>query len=136
MKPSRAPAATDFHVPVEGVGRFRFGYRKLADEMDIAVEYSLMTKGIDTPTQWLGIMAGAVSQLRVLTVEGPDGWDLDELDPLEDADYAKLLKVHSALREQENSFRKKPAKTLEEGGQGSGEWAGVLVPAQVQPSAD
>ncbi len=136
MKPSRLPAVTDFFVLVEGVGRFSFGQRKMADEMQIAVEYSLMTQGIDTPSAWLSIMAGAMSQLRVLTVTAPEGWDLDEMDPLNEDTYAKIVKVHRALRDQESSFRQKPAEASEESGPGSGEGAGVLVSPKVQPSAD
>lgn len=135
-KPFRTPAATDFFVDVEGVGRFSFAQRKMADEMKISVEYSIMTQGIDTPTVWLGIMAGYQSQLKVLTVSAPDGWDLDEMDPLDDGTYEKIIKVHSALRDKENSFRKKPAQIGEAGGAGSSEGNGVLVPAQIQPGAD
>lgn len=136
MKPSRQPAATDFFVTVEGVGRFSFGQRKMADEMQIAVEYSLMTQGIDTPSSWLSIMADAMSQLRVLTVKAPDDWDMDEMDPLNGETYAKIVKVHRALREKETSFREKPATAGKDSGPRDSEGAGVLVPQEIQPGAD
>ena len=136
MTPSRQPAATDFHVTVEGVGRFRFAQRRMEDEMKIAVEYSLITQGIDTPSVWLTIMGGATAQLRVLTVEAPDGWDIDEMDPLDDETYARIVNVHRALRDQERSFREKKTKAREESRPGSGEGAGVLVPPEIQPGAD
>ncbi len=136
MKPSRQPSATDFFIDVEGVGRFSFAKRKLADEMQIAVEYSVMTQGIPVPSEWLGIMAGAVSQLRVLTVTAPDGWDVDEMDPLDEETYAKIIKVHRALRDKEYSFRKGKAAPVEASGQGNGAEPGVLVSAQVQSGAD
>lgn len=136
MKPSRTPAATDFFIDVPDVGRFSFARRKLDDEMKIAVEYSLMTQGIATPSDWLGIMAGAVSQLRVLTVTAPDGWDVDEMDPLDEDTYAKIIKVHRALREKEHSFRKGAVAPVQASGQGNSAEPGVLVPAQVQPGAD
>lgn len=128
MKPSRQPAATDFFVSVEGVGRFSFAQRRMDDELKIAVEYSLITQGIDTPSAWLSIMAGALSQLRVLTVTAPEGWDLDEMDPLNEDTYAKIVKVHRALREKETSFREKPATAGQDSGPGDSEGVGVLVP--------
>lgn len=102
---SRLPAATDFHVPVDGIGTFSFAKRMMRDELRIAAEFSRLTEGVDSPTPFLATVAGWISQLRVLTVDAPDGWDLDALDPLDPESYAKLLKVHGALREKEDSFR-------------------------------
>jgi len=54
---------------------------------------------------WLMTMGGWLSALRVLTVEAPDGWDLDKLDPLDPETYAKLNAVYDALTAKERSFR-------------------------------
>lgn len=112
----REGRATDFTVPVEGVGTFTFARRTMRDEIKIQVEYARILDGV-TPTAWLEAVGGWLSVLRVLTVRAPEGWDLDALDPLEADDYAKLNRVYSALVEKERSFRRKPAQ----GSEGSGE---------------
>ena len=132
---ARRPHITDFTVPVDGIGTFTFARRKMADEMKIQVEYARMIDGTQ-PTQWLSLVAGWISALMVLTVKAPDGWDLDELDPLDDDSYAKLKRVYDELMLKEQSFRPGHGKARQ------GERAGdsgdntVLVQAEVQPSAD
>lgn len=133
---SRLPNINDFTVPVEGIGAFTFARRKLRDEMAIGSEYSRLTEGVDTPTPWLEAVAGWISTLKVLTVKAPDGWDIDELDPLDPDSYAKLRKVHSALREKEGSFRSAGKKGSQAEGQGVGGDDGVRIPPSVQPAAD
>lgn len=115
MKQQRKPQATDFHVPVEGIGTFVFGKRTMADELAVQREFADILGGVE-PTAWLQTMAGWLAVLRVLTVKAPDGWDLDALDPLEDETYAKLNRVYTALREKEDSFRRGPKPA----GEGSG----------------
>lgn len=132
----RAAAQTDFYVPVEGVGQFRFGKRMMRDEMRINVEYSRLTEGIETPTSYLDLVATWMSTLKVLTVEAPAGWDVDEMDPLDDDTYAKLMKVFTALREKEGSFRRSANKAVAQAGAANSEVAGVLVPPQVPAGAD
>ena len=117
---SRIPNNTDFQVSVDDIGTFTFARRRLRDEMAIGAEVSRLTEGVDTPTPFLAIVSGWVGTLKVLTVAAPDGWDLDEMDPLEDDTYSKLAKVHKALREKEGSFRKNPVKEVEGGGQVGG----------------
>lgn len=104
---ARAPSNTDFVVPVDGIGNFTFGKRRMADELSIQREYASILQGVE-PTDWLQTMAGWFSVLRTLTVRGPDGWDLEALDPLDEDTYAKLHKVYTALRDQERSFRSAP----------------------------
>jgi hypothetical protein len=111
IRKPRAPKPTDFTVSVEGVGRFVFGKRTMADELAIQREYADIIQGVERPTVWLDTMGGWLSALRVLTVSAPDGWDLDELDPLDEQTYANLNRVYEELRNQERSFRggQKPA---------------------------
>ena len=130
----RTPSESDFSVPVEGVGRFVFGRRKMADEIKIQVEYAKMIDGAPA-TDWLALVAGWISALKVLTVRAPEGWDVDEMDPLDDDTYAKMAKVHAALADQERSFRRKPAQGGEVSREGNGNNSGVLVPPAVQPAA-
>lgn len=130
----RQPSETDFYVKVDGVGGFTFARRKMALEIEIQVEYAKMLDGAPA-TEWLALVAGWISALKVLTVRAPEGWDLDELDPLDDDTYAKLAKVHAALTEKERSFRRKPAGVVQGEREGAGQDGGVLVPPQVPPVA-
>lgn len=102
---SRIPSPTDFQIPVDGIGTFTFARRRMRDEMAIAAEFSRLTEGVETPTPYLASVAGWISTIKVLTVEAPEGWDMDSMDPLDEDTYAKLVKVHTALREKEASFR-------------------------------
>lgn len=123
----RPASPTDFIVPVEGVGDFVFGRRKMADHLKIEVEYARITEGV-LPTPWLDKLATWLATLRVLAVRVPEGFNIDELDPLEEETYAKLMKVHIALREKEGSFRRRPAPASEGSGQAEGGQPRVLVP--------
>lgn len=102
---SRTPQATDYRVSVEGVGDFVFAKRTMRDEINVQVEFARIIQGVE-PTQWLQVVGGCLSDLRVLTVKSPEGWDLDALDPLEEDVYAKLVLVHDALIAKERSFRR------------------------------
>jgi len=102
---ARVAQKTDFIVDVKGVGSFTFGRRTMGDELKIQVEFAKMTEGV-TPTPWLEQLAGWIAALRVMTVRAPDDWDIDEMDPLDEAVYAKLFKVFMAFRQKEDSFRR------------------------------
>lgn len=106
----RIAKETDFTVQVDGVGTFTFGRRTMRDEIAIQVEYARIIDGVE-PTAWLQAVGGWLSVLRTLTVRAPEGWDLDNMDPLDDQTYANLSKVYETLNERERSFRRgsKPA---------------------------
>ena len=116
---ARPANKTDFTVDVEGVGRFVFGKREMADEIKIHVEYSRLTEAV-TPTPWLDQVATWMSTLRVMTVRFPGGFDIDELDPLEDDTYQKLMKAHAAFLAKERSFRLNKGAAVEAGGASEG----------------
>lgn len=104
----RAAAQGDFQVDVDGLGSFTFGRRTMRDEFAIAAEYSRVTEGVKTPTDFLHYYARAFSTIKVLQVTAPGGWDVEKLPPDEDASYAQLIGVFDALRAQEADFRRKP----------------------------
>lgn len=130
LQMARSPSATDFIVPVKGIGNFTFAYRTMGEEMKLQVEYARMIDGV-TPTEWLSTVCGWIATLRTLTVRAPEGWDIDEMDPLDDDSYAKIMMVHAALRAKEGSFRRKPDVASPASGQGDVENGGVLVPPEV-----
>lgn len=133
---TRPAAATDFHVDVEGIGHFVFAKRKMSDEAALHVEYSKITQGVETPTAWLQLLGGWMAALKVLTVSAPEGWDIDEMDPLDEDTYENLGRVHLALRTKELSFRKGKTEAGQAKREGAGEGDGVLVSEKVQPGPD
>lgn len=110
---ARQGTATDFTVDVEGVGTFTFARRTMRDEINIQVEFARFIQGVE-PTAWLATVCGWLSDLKVLTVQAPAGWDIETLDPLDDDTYANLSRVHKALRDKERSFRSQPAAGSQE----------------------
>ena len=133
---ARTPAPTDFYVEVEGIGTFSFAKRTMREEMRIGAEFSRYTEGLPVVTPWLDAVAGWMSTLSVLTVKAPDGWSLENLDPLDEDSYAKLARVHAALRLKEDDFRRQAKPGNQAARAGNGEVAGVLVSEKVQPAAD
>lgn len=133
---NRTPADTDFHEEIPGVGHFVFARRTMRDEMRVAAEYSRLTEGVETPTPFLETIAGWIATLKVLIVSAPAGWDLDEMDPLDDDVYARIASVNKALRLREGQFRKAKGTPVQGSGQAAGGHDQLLVSPQVQPAAE
>ncbi|EON2339040.1 hypothetical protein ACLLKL_002010 [Escherichia coli] len=123
---------SDFYEDVDGVGRFRFARRMLSDEIQIQRKYAEYVGGVE-PTAWLATLSEYLSTLHVLTVEAPEGWDIDNMDPLDDDTYAKIARVFVALREREERFRAKPGANGEGQSAQAPEQRGPLVSPDVQP---
>lgn len=104
----RAASQGDYQIQVDGLGSFTVGRRTMRDEFSIAAEYSRLTEGVKTPTDFLHFYAQAFATVKVLQVAAPAGWDVENLDPQEDASYAQLIGVFDAIRAQEADFRRKP----------------------------
>ena len=105
---SRTASPGDYQLQVEGVGSFTFARRKMRDEFAIASEYSRLLDGVPHPTDFLHFYARAFSTVKVLQVSGPAEFDVEELDPQEDASFAQLMGIFTALRAKEADFRLKP----------------------------
>jgi hypothetical protein len=105
---ARSAAPGDYQVSVEGLGAFTFARRTMRDEFAVAAEYSRLTEGVPTPTDFLHFYARAFATIKVLQVVAPAGWGVENLDPQEDASYAQLIAVFDAVRAQEADFRRKP----------------------------
>lgn len=95
----------NFTVTVPDIGSFTFRKRRVPDQVKIE---AMALKFTDGPTDdaELRHIAMAWATLSTLTVEGPKGWDLEEIDPLEQSDTDKMWAVWRALRKQEDTFRK------------------------------
>ena len=127
---------TDFVEPVEGIGTFTFAKRDMRDTFRIRAEYLRLTEGVPAEEgDWLDIVAHHMAALKVMTVDAPEGWDVDRMDPFDPESYARILAVGSALRGKEMTFRK-PGAGVPAGGEGAGADVRPVVPPDVQPGAD
>lgn len=133
---ARAASTLDYPVEVEGVGTFIFGRRTLKDELRIQAEYSRITEGVDTPTLMLYTLGIAIATIRILMVQGPVDFDLDALDPVEEDTFTQLQAIYEGVKAKEYSFRKKSGKGSKADSTPDVEVDGVLVPTEVQPSAN
>lgn len=137
---SRPAASSDFTVDVEGLGTFVFGRRTGRDRFRMAAEFHRLTEGLDVGDSEFGLVADAFVTIKALLVDGPaeitSMLDLEapaSMDP--DAD-AMLLRVFFALRQKELSFRPGAREDGKAARPGDGRDDRVLVPQEVQPSAE
>jgi hypothetical protein len=94
-----------YPLDVEDIGRFVFRKRRVPDQVKIEAAAHRMTDGPIDDVDLQNVCI-AYQTLKHLTVESPEGWDLEDIDPLDAEDTAKMWKVWGALREQEGRFRK------------------------------
>jgi hypothetical protein len=109
---SESPPVDDVDVFVEtvkGVGDFTFRRRNMRWELKTRVEFRRLSEG-EQLDEMTTLFIEAIADLKVLIVSGPAGWTpqgLDDMDPFDDATIGKVLKVWSALRGKEETFRKR-----------------------------
>jgi len=106
-------------ISVSGVGDFEFRQRTMRDEMRIAAEYSRLTEGVATIAPWFDALATRFATLKVLLSIAPEGWDIEELDPLDSESYRKIAAVFEALASAEARFRRQPGQSGAEAGERS-----------------
>ena len=107
---SRIASPADFFIDVPNIGRFNFARRQIGDVFRIRGRYNQLTEGFyDAEGRMADLVALAYVTIQTLLVSGPDGFDIDALDPLMDDDFdTKLLSIWRALRDKELSFRPQP----------------------------
>lgn len=94
----------NFTVTVEGVGDFVFRRRTLDSQFKILAAAVRMLGG-ETVAEHLHMMAVAVETVRHLTVTAPDGWSIEDIDPLDQEQIDRVLLVFGRLRAAEDTFR-------------------------------
>lgn len=103
---AHTPTLLSFAVP--GVGEFEARKRTFGDEAKVELATRQMLGGAkladDDDLRWY---CRVFCTLRVLLVTKPDGWDLDDLDPLDPDDIGSALSVFGGLRAAEDDFRKR-----------------------------
>ncbi len=93
-----------YHVDVDDIGTFTFRRRVIRDQIRIEAEaFRILGGPIDDAD--LHHIALAMATLSTLTVTAPKGWNVEELDPLERSETAKLWSVYGGLRAAEEKFR-------------------------------
>jgi hypothetical protein len=129
---AREAQDSDFQVEVEGFGVFQFARRTVKDSFKIRGRYAQITGGnYDEKGRAADYSALAFVTIETLLVDAPRSFSLDA-DPLMDEKWdVPFMRVFSALRTKELSFR--PAK--DEAGEGTragnGEHVPPVVPADV-----
>lgn len=98
-------AKPDFQVDVEGIGQFTFRRRTIRDQMRIEGEVNRILGGSVTDNITLSTLSLYYATVSVLTVQAPTGWDMEEMDPLDDATFSKIADVFRSLRTAEEKFR-------------------------------
>ena len=124
-----------FVVSVPDVGVFEIRKRTLRVQMGIHAELNRLTEGapLATLSDWFIDLCSLVAELKGLIAKAPDGWSMDDIDPLDDG-YDRLRVVYRAIRIQEDSFRAK-AKRPEEESPSTGGQPAMVVPGSVPAPA-
>lgn len=98
-------AEKTYVLDIDGIGRFVMRRRNFALELRIAAEVNRIVGGQNEVSEWLMGLAQMVAALKVLVVEGPKNWDIDEMDPDDPDSYAALYKIIQEVRQREATFR-------------------------------
>lgn len=98
-------AGDGFTVSVPGIGDFVFRRRAIRDQLRIEAEARRILGG-PTDDDTLHGLALQMATLGALTLNTPEGWDLEDLDPLDPTAILQITEVHRALREEEDRFRR------------------------------
>lgn len=93
-----------FKVPVAGIGEFTFRRRTVRDQPGIEAEADRILGG-PVSDRAIERAALAIATLSRLTVQAPEGWELDAIDPLDEAAVRGMFEVHKELRAAEERFR-------------------------------
>jgi hypothetical protein len=106
-----------FVVDVDGVGSFECRRRTMRVEVARQAEFCRLTEGLQSiPEEFAGV-CNFLAYLKVMIAKGPDGWDVDDVDPEDQEQLKKLREVHAAIQTAERRFR----AGAKSDGQGSGE---------------
>lgn len=94
----------DFTAEVEGLGTF--GFRERTMRMGYRVEEEVLKILGGTASHPLIYMeTKKFAELSLLTVQAPDGWNIETLDHLDEDDRKLLTQVWEAFRSAEDTFR-------------------------------
>ena len=125
-----------YTVDVEEVGAFTVSRRNMRAEIAISSEFNRLTDGQDNLSDSLSTFAMMVATVKVLVLEAPEGWSVDDMDPFEPSSYLRVTRVFRAIREREEFFRNGSAQGSAQPGQGTATARGMAIPETVEPASD
>lgn len=126
----------NFVIDVPELGTFEIKRRTMKVQMQIHAELNRLTEGapLASLSDWFMDLSGMVAELKVLIVASPDGWSLDNVDPMDDG-YDQLRAVYRAIRAKEDSFRPK-TKRDQAAGQEAGQEPAMVVSGPVSANPE
>jgi hypothetical protein len=135
---AKKASPTDFTVEVPKVGSYIFARRTTGDAFKIRGLYAQFTAGnYSEDGRMHDISALAYCTIKVLAVEQPKDFHIEDIDPLLDDGWdEKLVLVYFALSEQERSFRPGSKKDGAAARPSDGENVQPLVPQDVPAGAN
>jgi hypothetical protein len=101
-----------FKVTVPEIGDFVFKRRNMRLGCAIMCEEARILGAGDAPIdETTRLLVRAFASLKVQTVQAPEGWNLDEMDPDDTVSYRRLVEVWTTLRTAEDAAKGgKPVK--------------------------
>ena len=98
------PKTFTLHVP--HVGTFECRRRVMRTAVQIAAEFNRLVEGDPNPPPYFAELCNFLAYLKVMIVAGPDGWDVDNVDPESEAEMTALREVYEAMTAEEARFRR------------------------------
>lgn len=105
-----------FEVEVENEGHFVFRRRNLRIGFAIMAEQARILGPAPRddieegdPEDILGQLVSVYSMLKHQIVEAPDGWDIDAMDPQDNASYRRMTAVWVQMRQKEEEMKGRKA---------------------------
>lgn len=91
---------------VDGIGTFVFRRRTMAHRYSITAA-ALKIMGTGEVTN-LGLLAETekMAEVQLLCVSAPEGWNVEDMDPLDPEEMRQFGIVHARFREAEETFRR------------------------------
>lgn len=122
-----------FTLHVSGVGAFECRRRVMRTAVQLAAEYNRLVEGDPNPPAYFSELCNFLAYLKVMIVSGPDGWDVDNVDPDSEAEMTALREVYDAITAEEARFRQGPGTDAAPAGAGTEQADHVVVSEPVQP---
>lgn len=94
-----------FSVAIEGVGTLTCRRRTMRTAVAMAAEYNRLTEGAEVVPPEFDGLCNFLAYLKVMVVDGPDGWDPYAVDPEDPDAMARLRLAYSGIQDAEGRFR-------------------------------
>lgn len=99
-------ASPTFSVAVDGVGTLECRRRTIRVAAAISAEYNRLVEGAERVAPEFDAIAGVLAFVRVVVTAWPDGFDVYEADPDDEAVWARIYAVYTAVKDAEARFRR------------------------------